>query len=192
MWGERMSVQGVMEGASPYSFIIPTGTTLEAVGKDYLISVASIEVALNPITFSAEFRQTNSDIIFHIDLSGIPIPLPVDWYQQGYYASLSYRMADSWELGLRYSMHWDDANDRDGKGNAGSPLINQLRLIGRPAHEAWQRDITLSIRHDIFEDWIVKLEGHYMNGTAASAYGSGSGPGAKDWFLGAVKTSYAF
>ncbi len=60
--------------------------------NDYIIWVAAIEAVWDPITFSVEFKQTNSDVKFHMELSGGgTFPVPYNLYQQGYYPRLSCR-----------------------------------------------------------------------------------------------------
>ena len=33
-------------------------------------------------------------------------------------------------------------------------------------HRAYQRDLAVSLRFDVNEHWLFKLEGHYLDGTA--------------------------
>jgi len=46
-----------------------------------------------------------------------------------------------------YALYFPDVRNRDGSENR-------------------QDDVTLSLRFDVMANWIVKLEGHYMSGTA--------------------------
>ncbi len=186
MWWENLRLNAEISDSGPLG--LPAGLSMLINAEDYIIWVASLEAAVDQITFVTEFKQTTSDTSFNL-ITGLPLSIPYDLQHQGFYASLSYLLTDSLEMGIYYSMYWPDASNRYGTGSTSGALVNQLRSRGRPAHEAWQQDLALSVRHDIFEGWSVKLEGHYMNGTALCA---GNGTNAEDWFLGAVKTSYAF
>ncbi len=162
MW-ELLTVQGEMAlfGGIPMQFNL----------DGYIMWVAGIECVADPITFAAEFRQQKLGI--HNPLFNLNV------HQEGFYVSLAYRFADSWETGTYYSLYWPLANDRHGA---------QKVAFGQHDYEGWQHDIALSLRHDIFASWSVKLEGHYMNGTGHLF----TTPSIENWFLGAVKTSISF
>ena len=56
-------------------------------------------------------------------------------------------------FGGYYSEYYANKEDRDGK-------------YYKPDHSAWQKDTCLSLRFDMSDQWLIKLEGHYINGTA--------------------------
>ncbi len=162
-WWDSMTIQGAMSMFS--------GIPLQFNLQGYILWVAGVECVADPITFAAEFRQQKVAIhsfMFNYDV-----------HQEGFYLSLAYRFADSWETGTYYAMYWPTANDRHGARKV---------ALGQQDYEAWQQDIALSIRHDILENWSVKLEGHYMNGTGHTF----ATPTIENWFLGAFNTSFAF
>lgn len=100
---------------------------------------------------------------------------------QGYYAMLSYRLSEWFELGGYASFGFPDKDDRDGDG---------FKAIGEPEEKAWMRDYALTARFDINEYWIVKLEGHYLDGLAnVEPAGDDLDP---DGFLLAIRTTFTF
>jgi hypothetical protein len=66
----------------------------------------------------------------------------------------------------------------------------------RAGRQDYQRDLALSFRFDLNEYWLLKLEGHYMNGTAALDPALNGGQQqkalAKDWAAFLVKTTAYF
>ncbi len=170
-WWDYMSMGGET-GAGIEG--IPPGFPFTIKANDYIVWVGSIEYTNDDVTLAAEFKRTTSDIdlVFWND----------DMTQEGCYLSLSYCLTDSWYTGINYSIYWSDATDRKG---------SRFEAKGEDVYRAWQQDFVLSLRHDIFQDWIVKLEGHFINGSAHVSYSS-SDHAEQNWFLGAVKTSYAF
>jgi hypothetical protein len=59
----------------------------------------------------------------------------------------AYRLASWFQPGAYYSTYFPDVHDREGR-------------------EHRQHDVAVTFRFDINEHWLVKLEGHYMEGTA--------------------------
>lgn len=114
----------------------------------------------------------------------------------GWYAGLSHRFLYWFEMGGYYSEIYEDIDDRNGEG---------YEKINLPGHLGWEKDICLSMRFDLNEYWIVKLEGHHIDGTyqmkdaALSAINTARSNGEdparavdKDFFLYAAKVSYSF
>lgn len=100
--------------------------------------------------------------------------------REAYYLSAAYRFTDLFELGSYYSIYYPDARDKDG-----SSLVAQ----SRPAHGAWLKDFALTGRFDLTENWVFKLEGHWMDGSA------GLSPSLNPegtWFLALAKLTASF
>jgi hypothetical protein len=99
----------------------------------------------------------------------------------GYYGLLSYRFTDWFELGTSYAVSYANKDDKAGKSYA---------QRGQPKALAWSKDLAVSARFDVNEYWIVKLEGHWINGlNGVSNYGTNP---SEDGFLGAVKVTFSF
>ncbi len=166
---------------------ITPGSSMKIALRDAIVFSLSLEYVYEKTTFIGEFLQQKADLTGTIALNGLPITtvMPADQsYQEGFFLLLSYALTDSLEIGTYYSLYWPYADDRSGAG---------LAAEGEPDHSAWQHDIALSTRYDIFSFWSVKLEGHYMSGTGDLP--SSSNPVntlQENWFFGAFKTSVMF
>jgi len=79
-----------------------------------------------------------------------------------FYLMSSYRVTSWFTPGLYYSVLFANADDRTGKeptyGSApGSPPLGR---------GAYQHDVALTLRYDLNQYWLLKVEGHAMHGTA--------------------------
>lgn len=135
----------------------------------------------------AEYHQWKYDFSLDVDLSQLQQPNPptlndtVD--REAYYVSLSYRFTDWLQTGAYYSVFYIDRRDHDGKG-----LVAQ----GSPDYAAWQKDLALSLRFDLSDYWLIKLETHFMDGYALCDYSDNSDGFKQNWMLFAVKTTVNF
>jgi len=150
--------------------------------------IASVEYLYENATLAFEFRDMKADLG---GMPGMPGFYTIPLHQQGLYGLVSYGVTDSLELGTYYSMMWPMAANR-----------KTASFANQPDHRAWQQDLAVSARYDIFDFWCVKVEGHWINGTGDlilldnvgddwSAAGINNSL-EKDWFLGAIKTSVMF
>jgi len=82
----------------------------------------------------------------------------------------------------------------DGSDPDGNSWVDYSFASGtpHPRYRAFLRDTALSTRIDINDSWILKLEGHIMEG-AALLYTQDNPDGlVGDWFLFAAKMTYSF
>jgi hypothetical protein len=91
---------------------------------------------------------------------------------------LSYRVAPWFTPGAYYSAYYPNVHRRG----------------GRALH---QHDVALSFRYDLHPNWLLKLEGHWLEGTAAldnKALNDGKDPKdlEKRWGMLLVKTTAYF
>jgi hypothetical protein len=135
--------------------------------------VASLEYQLSGLLLSAEYSRWVGEFE-----SRAPKLLPPHTVNERYYLMASYRVASWFTPGVYYSSYVPNVDDRDGR-------------------ETHQYDAAISLRYDLTANWILKLEGHYMEGTAAldnKALNHGAEP--KDlvstWGLFLVKTTAYF
>jgi hypothetical protein len=92
------------------------------------------------------------------------------------YAMLSYQVNDWFTPGVYYDVTFPDVDDRNGRN-------------------AYQHDGALTLRADINDHWLVKLEGHYMHGTAGLSQALNDAPQSqlpKDWGVLLAKTTAYF
>jgi hypothetical protein len=136
-------------------------------------SVYSVEYAFEKIMFSAEYlRAREKAEVVGFSSKSVQV-------SEGYYGSGSYRFTDWFELGVYYSEAYTNVEDRDTDGN-------------------FLKDWALSTRFDINDNWIAKLEGHLMDGTAFTNIDQDNPDASshadleQDWFLFAAKITYSF
>jgi hypothetical protein len=135
----------------------------------YTQRLAGIEYSHGNVTCAAEYTERE----FKMSPSG--------YTGVGYYGLLSYRVTDWMELQTAYAVTYRDKDDKEGDSYAQSE---------QPRALAWSKDLSISTRFDLNEYWIVKLEGHWMNGLyGVSNYGDDP---SEDGFLGAVKVTFSF
>jgi hypothetical protein len=105
--------------------------------------VASLEYAIQDLQLAAEYGQWHVRI--RTDFPEI-VP-PTETTNQRFYVMGSYRVAPWFAPGAYYSVLYPNMEQRSGR-------------------EAQWHDIALTLRFDMTDHWLFKLEGHYMDGTA--------------------------
>ena len=157
-----------------------------------LSTVGSLEFARGNFVFAAEYMNNDYEMTLPTTVAGT---IHRKFDAIGYYGSISYRFNDWLELGTYYSEYYRDKDDKDGDKALAAGLVDQKYAM-------YLKDLCLSARFDITPNWIFKLEGHLMEGTAL-LYSSDDntvtlGDGTvqtdyeKDWFMTAAKVSYSF
>lgn len=114
---------------------------------------------------------------------------------EGYYGGVTYRLSELLEIGAYYSEYYYKKGDTNGEES-----LARGRILGQRsdyAFQFYQKDTCLSLRFDLFLNWIVKLEGHKMAGVgslyAIDNYDEHDNLDLdKDWFLFATKFTYSF
>ncbi len=148
----------------------------------------SAEYDLGDWNVAAEYHRWKYDFSLDYDMSQIEQPNPptlndtID--RDAYYVALSYRATDWLQAGAYYTAFYVDRHDRDGK--------NFATQEGFPDYGAWQKDLALSLRFDLTDFWLVKLETHFMDGFALCDYSDNADGFEKDWMFFAVKTTFNF
>jgi hypothetical protein len=164
-----------MRGAAPADFM----GALKYEFENVHLMVASLEYAAQGWLIAAEYGRWQGDVKLTPPVPG----LANDLNDERFYGMLAYRLTSWFEAGGYYSVHFVDAGDRRGRNMRFSP-----------AHRAYQRDLAVSVRFDINEHWLLKLEGHYLVGTAAlnSTDVADTGTLARSWGLFLAKTTLSF
>ncbi|MEO8902981.1 MAG: hypothetical protein ABI627_15770 [Polyangiaceae bacterium] len=134
--------------------------------------IASLEYQRGDFTFSTEYSRWIASFA-----SEAPKLLPGHIVNERYYAMASYQVTPWFTPSVYYSVYFPDRTQRSLRSN-------------------YQRDAALSLRYDLNTHWLLKLEGHYMNGTAALDPTLNDGHAAqtlnKDWAMLLVKTTAYF
>jgi hypothetical protein len=137
----------------------------------------SLEYVWNSWTFQAEYLRFR--INYENTQAGHPnstrLIEPDSWY-----TSAAYRFNKWIEAGGYYTEYYAEINDRNG---AGLPFPS----------DGYQKDAALSLRFDLTDWWIFKIEGHHINGTAQLLDNiSNHARGDNGWWLLAIKTTLSF
>jgi hypothetical protein len=71
------------------------------------------------------------------------------------------------EAATYYSVQTDPEN-RNARGfvNGTQTEYRPADQIGDPTYSSWTKDLAVSLRFDINYNWLIKLEGHLVDGTA--------------------------
>jgi hypothetical protein len=149
-------------------------------------NVFSAEYTWGELILVAEYMIVPLDYTINNDYAGVLLAGKPDI--EGYYASASYRFADWFQLALTYSEYYPSRKDKDGASEI---------VMGHPPWNAWLKDLGLTARFDVMENWIVKLEIHRMDGGAVifaedqkDAQGNYANP--EEWTLFMAKIGYSF
>lgn len=145
---------------------------------DYSAWGLMTEYNWNNLTVWGEWRRTTYDVnITNITQSTIK--------SDTYYIGAAYRFSDWFQLGAYYNIDYPNNDDKDGDEKAAG---------GLPKHMAWQKDLALTLQFDISENWILKVEGHQVDGTARvlAIDNNDSDFSESDWYYGAVKATFYF
>lgn len=137
------------------------------------MGVASVEYAAHDLLISAEYSRWYAKLTSDV-ADAIP---PTKAINERMYVMASYQITPWFSPGAYYSLWFPDTTNRKG-----------------PAQQ--QHDVALSLRFDPMEHWLVKVEGHYMNGTASlNQELNGGTPNSQltnDWLLFMLKTTAYF
>jgi hypothetical protein len=138
----------IMAGLVPPDF---DGRLLVAQRPDTLL-VGSVEYQRGDWLFAAEYSRWRKR-----QRSSLPVAVPTfEEDAERFYVMATYRLSPSFETGAYYSVNHLDVADRGGRGPG----------FAEPFH-AFQRDLSATLRFDVNDHWLWKLEGHFMDGTAS-------------------------
>jgi hypothetical protein len=107
--------------------------------------VASIEYTIRDLLLAAEYGRQRTGLTLS-DSSLVPPEGRRVESERGYVMA-SYRMGKVFHPGVYYSILYPDMRVRTGAASA-------------------QHDVAMTLRFDVNPWWLVKLEGHFMSGTA--------------------------
>jgi hypothetical protein len=146
--------------------------------------VASAEYARGDAVLSAEYSRSH-----HRQESDVEAG--TEGESESLYAMFTYRFAPWFQPGVYYSLFFPQVDNRWGNNNANVGPADKCA----PKSACWQHDASLTLRFDITTNWLLKLEAHFMDGTAGltNPVQLGSAPsGTKDWETFLAKTTVYF
>lgn len=163
----------VLEMARTLYMLGPTWNGLVKAKIPAVLWVASAEYAWRDLILAAEYSRWHTDLETDIPLGG----LPRETSDERAYVSVAYRLNSWMQPGIYYSLLFPNVEQRSGK-------------------EHQQHDVAATLRFDVNSSWLVKLEGHYMNGTAALSSNLNDGVPlsrlTRQWLLVLAKTTVYF
>jgi hypothetical protein len=134
--------------------------------------VGSLEYAAHDLLLAAEYSRWRYDIKIRPKLVPDSNLTSTRWYVMG-----SYHVAPWFSPGVYYALF-----------NTG--------VKGLDTRDKYQQDFALTTRYDLTSNWLLKLEGHYMRGTAGLTSELNSNLPlsqlARDWTVFMVKTTAFF
>lgn len=138
--------------------------------------VASAEYTLDDWLFAAEYSRWQTKQQSSIDVPG----LAFDDDKERFYGMVTRRLSSYFELGLYYSVSYQDIDNRRGSGAS----------YAKP-YMAWQKDLAGTLRLDVNEYWLWKLEAHFIDGVADLLPASNPDP-TRYWGLFLLRTTVTF
>jgi len=139
--------------------------------------IVSAELARDDWLFAAEYSRTYK----HQEAS-IPQALPtIDDDNERFYVLATRRLSRHFEVGAYWSHFYVDPGDRGGD--------NTMKFQRRS--DAFQRDLAATVRFDVNDHWLWKLEGHFIDGTADLDPADNASP-ERYWGLFLLKTTVTF
>jgi hypothetical protein len=121
--------------------------------------VASAEYTHGALLLAAEYSR------WVIDIEARPstlFPGVKSTTSERLYGMASYGVTSWLTPGVYYALQYPDVDNRDGRRT----LLPDGSIGRQPGRAFSQHDVALTLRFDINRYWLVKLEGHYMRGTA--------------------------
>ena len=134
--------------------------------------VASLEYAPGDLLLAAEYGRWVGEFD-----SSVPGIFPARTVNERAYVMASYRVRPWFTPGIYYAIYYPNIHDRK----------------GRDSH---RNDLAITFRYDVNQNWLFKLEGHFMQGTAdLDPKLNGGTPVqqlSKDWGVLLLKTTAYF
>jgi hypothetical protein len=122
---------------------VPTGPF--SFRTDAVLAVGSLEYTRADLLLAAEYSRWRAQTVNSTNPMVAPIGTTVS---ERYYALGAYRLRGWLQLGAYYSGLYPNVDQRSGR-------------------ESMQHDVAGTLRFDINPHWLVKLEGHFIHGTAS-------------------------
>lgn len=139
--GLRVAASGRVLRIEP-RFYIPGMPSIDIDNQSHLWA-ASAEHSFGDLVLTAEYARWYAD-----QSSNNPaLSPPLKGVSERAYAMATYRLAPWFQMGAYYALYFPNTKTREGAANR-------------------QHDWAMTLRFDVNQHWLIKLEGHYMSGTA--------------------------
>jgi hypothetical protein len=140
---QGLRVGGSVEAVRIETTVLIPGASSIVIENDSLLWVGFAEYAAGDLVLTSEYSRWSGKQESN-DPASSP---PIDNQSERAYAMATYRVTPWLQPGAYYSLFFPDVDNREGRENI-------------------QHDVAMTLRFDINPYWLVKLEGHYMAGTA--------------------------
>jgi len=151
--------------------------TLTVSQRPDTVWIGSVEYTFDDTLIAAEYSRWEK----HQETT-LPAVLPAfDEDGERFYVMASHRLSPLVEAGGYYSVYDADAGDRGGHDTSKFPH----------PYYAFQRDLAGTIRFEINDHWLWKLEGHFLDGVADLDPSQNPSP-HRYWGLFLFKTTVTF
>jgi hypothetical protein len=141
------------------------------------LAIGSVEYVRDEWLFAAEYSRW-----YKRQHTTLPALVPAfEEDAERFYVLATRRLNEHVELGTYVSMLHLDADDRRGR--------NEMKFA-KPYY-GFQRDYAASVRFDVNENWLWKLEAHFIDGTA-DLFGSQNPDPKRYWGLFLFRTTVTF
>jgi hypothetical protein len=169
-------------GALPETFAGPLRLKIPAT-----LGVVSAEYSVHDWLLAAEYSRWHVGLDSAVTAFDAPTAV-----SERMYVLAAYHVNSWFTPGVYYSLLFPNVDDRSGKhAPYGAPPGSAAVERG-----AYQHDVALTMRYDLNAYWLLKVEGHYMHGTAGltSALNDNRPLSAltRDWAVLLVKTTAYF
>ena len=143
--------------------------------------VLSAEYQLHKVTLAAEWSRTDQhgDLSITIPPSGTGPPVPIEIETPfrndalGWYVSADWHVQEGWDIFTAIDVTASDTNDFDD-----------------PERSAWR--YVLATRYSLLENFSIKAEGQYIDGSRSTLSGEDGGEKNDEWWMLAFKTTVDF
>lgn len=141
------------------------------IANDSWLAAASVEYVVSIVSLTAEYGRG------HTDQKSIAPGAQINTVSESAYIMASCAPAAWFQPAVYYSLGFPDVSQRKGLSNK-------------------QHDVSLTLRFDVNEHWLIKAEGHYMAGTTGLVNPLRLGPPpadpARHWGVFLLKTTAFF
>ncbi|MGC3957559.1 MAG: hypothetical protein QM813_06250 [Verrucomicrobiota bacterium] len=174
---EGFRVGGYVGNAFEFAYDYTAGGLFPARSEsDAFVTQFSLEYLWKSWTFQAEYYSLALDGQSVMSTPFGAVVTPSTSHQDAWYTGAAYRFNSWLEVGSYYTQFYTSQGERNGP------------------NDTFQKDLALSFRFDVKDWWIVKLEGHWIQGTALLRDNVANPPPhtQEDWFMLALKTTFSF
>ncbi len=181
-----LNFPGVPNPAPPPAFVVPAFTQTFVMKLEHTVEaywVCSAEYTWRDLVLSTEWQRLRMLNNAELLNSGIPAQeSPAE--SEGWYVMGSYLLFGRVTPGLQYGEYVSNVDDKDGQQRSAES--------GDPPYYGFQREWVPFVRVDITDNWLVKLECHFVDGAAQLYDYNNPTPRDDNWTLWAFKTTFNF